>query len=143
DVGRDPRVEVVGSATDGRQAVTLIDRLEPDLVLLDVQLPELDGVSVLRRIQHRPEVIFTTAYESYAVSAFELGALDYLVKPFGAERLLAALARVRARRAQAPAEPSAVERTLEATAPALTRLFARKGPRIVPIAVRDIVRIEA
>jgi two-component system, LytTR family, response regulator len=140
---RAPEVEIVGVAADGLEAVTLIDELRPDLVLLDVQLPELDGVGVLRRIRSRPEVIFTTAYEAYAVSAFELGALDYLVKPFGAERLLAALQRVRDRLAPGAASPSAVERALATSTPPLARLFARKGLRIVPVAVEDIVRVEA
>lgn len=140
---RDSGVEIVGEAADGPDAVERIDSLLPDLVVLDVQIPDLDGVAVLRRIASRPEVIFTTAYESYAVTAFELGALDYLVKPFGAERLLAALQRVRSRVAPAGGAPSAVERALATAAPPLTRLFARKGARIVPIAAGDIVRVEA
>jgi two-component system LytT family response regulator len=139
----DPGVDIVGEAADGLAAVAAIDELLPDLVLLDVQMPELDGVAVLRRIAGRPEVIFTTAYESYAVTAFELGALDYLVKPFGSDRLLAALQRVRQRMAPAPGAPSAVERALATSRPPLTRLFARKGPRIVPIAVAEVVRVEA
>jgi two-component system LytT family response regulator len=140
---QDPGVEIVGEAADGREAVELIDSLLPELVLLDVQIPDLDGVAVLRRIASRPEVIFTTAYENYAVTAFELGALDYLVKPFGAERLLAALQRVRSRIAPAGGAPSAVERALATTTPPLTRLFVRKGARIVPIAAGDIIRVEA
>jgi two-component system, LytTR family, response regulator len=140
---QDPGVEIVGEAADGPAAVARIDSLLPDVVVLDVQIPDLDGVGVLRRIASRPEVIFTTAYEGYAVTAFELGALDYLVKPFGSERLLAAIQRVRSRIAPAGGAPSAVERALATTSSPLTRLFARKGPRIVPIAVGDIVRIEA
>ncbi|MFN7940183.1 MAG: LytTR family DNA-binding domain-containing protein [Thermoanaerobaculia bacterium] len=138
-----PWVERVGSAADGVSAIELIERARPDLVLLDVQLPELDGVSLLRRLRHRPEVVFTTAHDAYAVAAFELGALDYLVKPFGRERLLAALERVRARAAAREAGPGAVERALEAATSPLTRLFARKGQRIVPIAAREITRIRA
>jgi two-component system LytT family response regulator len=140
---QDPDVEIVGEAADGREAVERIDSLLPELVVLDVQIPDLDGVAVLHRIASRPEVIFTTAYESYAVTAFELGALDYLVKPFGAERLLAALQRVRSRIAPAGGAPSAVERALATATPPLTRLFVRKGARIVPIAAGDIVRVEA
>lgn len=140
---RDSAVEVVGMVADGLEAVSRIDELAPDLVLLDVQLPELDGISVLRRIRSRPEVIFTTAYESYAVGAFELGAVDYLVKPFGAERLLAALARVRGRRPLGPETPSSVDRALATATAPLTRFFARKGQRLFPVEVADIVRIEA
>ncbi|HEV8631104.1 MAG TPA: LytTR family DNA-binding domain-containing protein [Thermoanaerobaculia bacterium] len=139
---RAPEVEVVAEAADGLQAVARIDAAEPDLVLLDVQLPELDGIAVLRRIHCRPEVVFTTAHQSYAVTAFELGAVDYLVKPFGSERLLAAIRRVTARRVGTDGGPPAVERALAAAAAPLERFFARKGNRIVPIATADIVRAE-
>ena len=135
-----PDVLILGAASNGPEAVSMIDALRPDLVLLDVQLPELDGISVLRRIRHRPEIVFTTAHDVYAVTAFELGALDYLVKPFGAQRLREAVERVRVRR---PDGASTVYRALHATATPLARLFARKAGRIVPIAVRDIRRIQA
>jgi two-component system LytT family response regulator len=87
-------LECVGEAADGRAAVELIDSAEPDLVFLDIEMPELSGLQVLERITHRPAVIFTTAYDRYAVSAFELEALDYILKPFGRERLHTALERV-------------------------------------------------
>lgn len=138
-----PRVELIGTAATGPEAVALVDELRPDLLLLDIQMPGVDGVAVLRRVRHRPEVIFTTAHEAYAVAAFELGAVDYLVKPFGRERLLAALARV-VERAEADAgSVSAADRVLAVAASPLKRLFARKGHRIVPIAVSAIVRIQA
>ncbi len=81
-------IEIAGEAADGRTAVEMIDRLKPDLVFLDVQLPEMTGLRVLESVRHAPEVVFTTAYDQYAVAAFEIGALDYLVKPFGRERIL-------------------------------------------------------
>src|ERR1043166_7438290 len=90
-------LELVGEATDGHAAVRLIDELRPDLVLLDVQLPELGGLEVLRAIRHQPAVVFATAYDRYAVTAFELEALDYLLKPFGRGRFEAMLARVQRR----------------------------------------------
>ena len=90
-------LSLVGEATDGRTAARLIDELRPDLVLLDVQMPELSGVEALMRARHEPAVVFTTAHDSYAVAAFELGALDYLLKPFGRERFNRAMERVRAR----------------------------------------------
>ncbi|MSR46637.1 MAG: response regulator [Planctomycetes bacterium] len=76
-------LELVGEAGDGREAVELIDRVQPELLLLDVRMPVVDGLAVLKAIRCRPEVIFTTAWDRYAVAAFELGAIDYLVKPFG------------------------------------------------------------
>lgn len=136
-------IEVVGEAADGRTAVTLIDRLRPDLVFLDVQLPEMTGLRVLETVRHAPEVVFTTAWDHYALAAFELGALDYLVKPFGRERFLKALQRVRLRLG-ATDETSASERARTAFASGhLTRLFARRGERIVPILAHDIRRIAA
>jgi two-component system LytT family response regulator len=137
-------VELVGEVGDGTAAVEAIDRLRPDLVFLDVMLPELTGLEVLQRTKHRPLIVFTTAYERFAVTAFELEALDYLVKPFGARRFHETMNRVRRRLAgiavSASGEPDA--RPSNAHDP-LKRLFARVGSRIVPIAVRDITRFQA
>jgi two-component system LytT family response regulator len=86
---------VVGEAADLPSAVALIDRERPDLCFLDVQMPEGDGFEVLRRVRHLPLVIFTTAYDQYAVRAFEVNSLDYLLKPFNRRRFAAALDRAR------------------------------------------------
>ena len=88
-------IEVIGEAADGASAVTAIGALRPELVFLDVQMPGLLGTDVLRRVERTPFVIFTTAYSEHAVTAFELGAVDYLLKPFGPSRLAAAMERVR------------------------------------------------
>lgn len=89
-------VAVVGEAQDGLEAVSAIDALHPDLVILDVEMPEASGFEVLRRIKPPlPRVVFATAYERYAVQAFEVHSVDYLLKPFDRKRLGAALARVR------------------------------------------------
>ena len=88
-------IECVGEAADGLTAVSVIDQLRPDLVFLDIEMPELSGLEVLGRIHHDPAIVFTTAYDRFAVAAFELEAVDYLLKPFGRDRLLAALERVR------------------------------------------------
>jgi DNA-binding LytR/AlgR family response regulator len=86
-------VEVVGEASNGPEAVQLIDSLRPDLVLLDIQMPGMDGFGVLRAIAHTPAVIFATAYDSYAIKAFEVQAADYLLKPISRDRLAEALVR--------------------------------------------------
>ncbi|MBL8860579.1 MAG: response regulator transcription factor [Planctomycetes bacterium] len=90
-----PGVEVAGEAADGLSAVEAVERLRPDLVFLDVQMPGLDGFGVLHALapEDRPAVVFVTAYEQYALRAFDAHAIDYLLKPFDEERLLAALAR--------------------------------------------------
>jgi two-component system LytT family response regulator len=135
-------IEVVGEARDGSEAIAALDRLRPDLLFLDVQLPELDGLEVLRRSTHAPHVVFTTAFDQHAVAAFELGALDYLVKPFGRERFLRTLARARERLAPSDLPPAA-ERARRALSPPLEWLFARQADRIVPIAAADVRRVEA
>lgn len=138
-----PWIELVGEARDGAAAARLVDEVEPDLLFLDVRLPELTGLQVVERIRHRPALVFTTAHDRFAVAAFELGALDYLLKPFGPERFARMLERVRAH-LDSPAAPDAVERTrLALSALPLRRLFARSGTRIVPIPVESIRRIQA
>src|SRR5919199_633805 len=105
-LARDAEVEVVGECADGRAAVESIERLAPDLVLLDVQMPHKSGFEVLEAIdiERPPVLIFITAWDSYALKAFEVSALDYLLKPFSDERFYQALARAKAqhreRRAQ-------------------------------------------
>lgn len=137
-------VEVVGEAREGREAMRLIHKLEPDLVFMDVQMPRLTGVEVLEAVTHRPAVVFTTAYDEYAVSAFELGAVDYLVKPFGRERLLECLGRVRVRLLGEGRAGGAREGRAEpGGGPFADRLFARKGEAIVPVLTSEIVRIDA
>lgn len=93
-----PGVTVVGEAATGEAALVAVRELRPDLLFLDVQMPALDGFGVLARlpVAERPAVVFTTAYEHYALPAFEASALDYLLKPFDATRLERALRRVRA-----------------------------------------------
>ena len=97
-------VAVVGQAKNGRDAVTLIETLRPDLVFLDVQMPVMDGIEVIQHIgaSQMPLVIFVTAYDQFAVKAFELAALDYLLKPFDDERFEQTLARIRTARQQTP-----------------------------------------
>ncbi|HEV7767051.1 MAG TPA: LytTR family DNA-binding domain-containing protein [Thermoanaerobaculia bacterium] len=131
---------LVGEAADGAEAIRVIDALDPALVVLDISLPEASGLEVLQRIRTRPEVVFTTAYDQHALAAFELGALDYLLKPFGRQRFQSALERVR-RRLQSPVVAS--ERASAAFAAPLRRLFARERDGIVPIDVRTIQHISA
>jgi two-component system, LytTR family, response regulator len=146
-----PWLSCVGEAADGTTAVRAIDELQPDLVFLDIQMPELTGLEVLERIEHDPAVIFTTAFDHYAVAAFELGALDYLLKPFGRERFLAAVER--ARRALGATRSEGTDRdsstvararaALGTSAGPVERIFVRDRGRIVPMPVREIERLEA
>jgi two-component system, LytTR family, response regulator len=135
-------IACVGEAGNGPAAVEAIDSLKPELVFLDIQMPGLLGTDVLRKVQHRPYVVFTTAYAQHAVTAFELGALDYLLKPFGPERLRATLDRIRAAVGE-PAVP-ALDRLGEALSQGpISRLFVRTGRAIVPLAVSSVIWFEA
>lgn len=136
-------VRVVGEAADGPSAVEAIDRLRPELVFLDVQMPGLLGTEVARRIEHQPFVIFTTAYSQHAVTAFELCAVDYLLKPFGARRLAAAMERVRSALGE-PAQAAVLDRLSGALAGGpISRLFVRAGGALVTLPVATVFRFEA
>src|SRR5258708_9142594 len=93
----DPDVQIVGSAADGRVAIEAIRQLQPDLVFLDVEIPEVDGFGVVAAIgvDDMPVIVFVTAYDHYTLRAFEVNALDYLLKPFDAARLQQALKRAK------------------------------------------------
>jgi DNA-binding LytR/AlgR family response regulator len=98
-----PELVVAGEASNGREAVALVHHLEPDIAFLDISMPEMDGIQTARAVAGRVHVVFVTAYDQYAVSAFEQGAIDYLLKPTEPERLALTCERLRARLTQAPA----------------------------------------
>ena len=136
-------VEVVGEAADGETALTEIDRLQPELVFLDVQMPGLLGTDVVRRLERQPYIIFTTAFSQHAVTAFELGAVDYLLKPFGRTRLAAAMERIRGAIGE-PLGASALERLTGALGGGpISRLFVRTGGNLVPLLITDVASFEA
>lgn len=131
-----PDVECVGEADDVPTAQVAIAKLQPDLVLLDIQMPSGTGFDVLESLETAPPVIFTTAYDQYAVRAFEANALDYLVKPVVPDRLAAAIAKARARRnAMEPAEAPRGTLGLD------DQVFLRDGEQCWFVALREISRI--
>jgi two-component system, LytTR family, response regulator len=133
-------LKIVGEATNGNQAVEVIEDIRPDLVFLDIKMPGLTGLEVLHKVKHDPEVVFTTAYGDHAVTAFELEALDYVLKPFGRERFRQVLDRVRRRllgseRREDGSVGSHAGNYVE-------RLFVRDARgRIVQLRVSDITRL--
>jgi two-component system LytT family response regulator len=137
-------VEVVAECANGFEAVKAVSELAPDLLLLDVQMPKLDGFEVLDLVGREVAVVFTTAYDQYALRAFEVHAVDYLLKPVSAERLSAALARVRERLGRG--ERSASEGALAAARPPdgrAHRVLVRDGPRVHVIPVDKIDYVQA
>lgn len=122
-----PDIEIVGEAVTGEEALELIPRLTPDVIFLDVQMPGMNGFELLEHLDDVPQVIFTTAYDEYALKAFEVSALDYLVKPVIPARLAAAVAKLRPRQDRARLE----------------RVFVKEGERCWFVRVSDIFLLES
>ncbi len=152
----DPSVDLVGEASDGPEAIAALHRLHPELVFLDIRLPGASGLEVLERSQTDARVIFTTAHDDYAIAAFELGAIDYLRKPFGRERLLRAVARARPQVLAARARSAELSSKRAAATPGTPlaeqlryageperprrRIFVREEGAVVPLRCEEIVR---
>lgn len=138
-----PELTLVGEAADGVQALKLIRALQPDIVFMDIQMPEMTGLEVVRQLPDLPALIFTTAYDQHAVTAFELNAADYLLKPFSRERFDRAVQRVLD---EAPLPREVAEQALEGAGAArlamaaspLTRLLVRDRNQIFPISIGEI-----
>jgi two-component system LytT family response regulator len=132
----------IQEARDGRSAIRLANDQRPDLIFLDIVMPGATGLEVLDQLAYEPRVIFTTAHDQYAVTAFELGALDYLLKPFGRERLEKVVRRVEAALSGSTAPLlSRAKESLERGS-ALSRIFVRDGNLIVPIPLVSLERVQ-
>jgi two-component system LytT family response regulator len=147
---QDPDIEVVGECGDGRQAIAAIDDLQPDLLFLDVQMPEIDGFAVLEAIrpERMPSVVFVTAYDRYAVKAFEVHALDYLLKSFDRDRFQAAVGRAkdrvrRARDGQVTDRLAGLLESLQERQKFLARILVRSSARIIFLPVDELDWAEA
>jgi two-component system LytT family response regulator len=141
----EPDVEVVAEAGTGLEAVEAIRRLAPDLVFLDVQMPGLSGFEVIEAVgaQRMPAVVFVTAYDEYALDAFEVEAVDYLLKPFTAERFRKAFARAR-ERAAAAGSGERLARLVESLRPGhVERLVVTEGKRLFFVPLREVFRLSA
>ena len=143
-LGRLDGVEVVGEAADGAEALERIAELEPDVAFLDIRMPGMDGIELARRLPAATRVVFTTAYDDYAVQAFETSAIDYLLKPIEAERLEAAVRKVE-QRVGRPAATGELQRLLEKIAGRddPPRITARRGDTIRVFDPRTISRFHA
>lgn len=129
---RHPEVQIAGESASGEDAVAEIAKLAPDILFLDIQMPGMTGFELLERLDDVPAVIFTTAYDEFAIKAFEVNAIDYLLKPIAPERLAAALARVKL---PAPASGTA--------GPHLAQIFVRDGDRCWMVRLADVFLIES
>jgi two-component system LytT family response regulator len=150
---RRPDIELVGEAESGVDAVSTIERLEPDVAFLDLHMPELDGLGVVRVLKKKqvPLVIFVTAHEEYALRAFELNAVDYLLKPVSGARLSDAVARAHERLERADARETEAERVKQAVEsyeaqaklPYLERIPVRRREIVTLLPVRQVASIVA
>jgi two-component system LytT family response regulator len=142
--------EIVGEAANGVEALEAVEEYRPDLIFLDIEMPGFGGFEVIQQLSNVPAIVFVTAYDEYAVRAFEANALDYLLKPVQPERLRRALGRILQRFTTTAAERSREQdaRMAEVIAVAanrsgpLKRLAARRGKRIAIVPLREIIRIE-
>ena len=147
-IAASPDLLLVGEATNGREGLTLIRALAPDLVFMDIQMPELTGLEVVRELlaagEPMPPLIFTTAYDQHAVAAFELQALDYLLKPFTAARFDAAVKRALTTSAATAERGAAAVAALGGGLGApLSRILVRDRGRIFPLSLDEIEHLRA
>jgi DNA-binding LytR/AlgR family response regulator len=135
-------IDIVGECCNGVEALEMIAEKRPDLVLLDIEMPGFDGFEVVQQLAAPPFIVFVTAYDEYAVRAFEANAIDYLLKPVQPERLQRALIRVRQRMPGGAEQSRKVTDAARERGGPLRRLAARRGKRIVIVPLRDVFRIE-
>ena len=145
-----PTLIVVGEANNGVDAVRLINEFRPDLIFLDIQMPGLSGFEVLSHLDEIPQIIFSTAYDQYALQAFEVHAVDYLLKPYTRDRFAQAVQRITDPRTN---NLQKIQPLAESLMPTVTtggtpnrypeKILVQTGNRLVTVAVSDILRIEA
>jgi two-component system LytT family response regulator len=145
-----PDVDIVGECANGFEAVKAIGELAPDLVFLDIRMPKLDGFEVAELAGTKTHYVFVTAYDEFALRAFEVHAVDYLLKPFSRERLDAALAHARTRLRDSEPQAAGLQAVVQEAAQEalkqrgpLTRVLIRDGARVHVVATADIDYIEA
>jgi two-component system LytT family response regulator len=138
-------MSIVGEASKGKDAVELIDNLKPDLIFLDVQMPGMTGFDVLDEITHDPYVVFTTAYDQYAIKAFEKNAVDYLLKPVDQERFQLAVKRALERMKTEQYNVGELLRNMktENRTSYDSHIFVQKSEKLINLAVEEIMFLEA
>ncbi len=138
-------IDLVGTAADGAAALRLAQSLLPDLILLDIGMPKMDGISVARAValmEKKPAIIFVTAFDNFAVEAFDLDVVDYMLKPVAAERLSRAIARAVATR-DGVSEPTAIASHDGSDSPYASEFWVSHRSELIRIATPDIERVEA
>ncbi|MET0462055.1 MAG: LytTR family DNA-binding domain-containing protein [Chitinophagaceae bacterium] len=135
-----PEIEIVGECHNGIEAVHAIDEAEPDLVFLDIQMPGCSGFQVLRKIIHVPQIIFSTAFDRYALKAFDSNAIDYLLKPYTKERFEQALCKVMHGGNSAESIQDLAQNTGSIY---YDKILLENGNKMISIHISDITYLEA
>jgi two-component system, LytTR family, response regulator len=141
-----PGVRIIGECKNGREAIKAINENRPDLVFLDIRMPGIDGFKVLEELKHMPHIIFSTAYGDYALKAFEMNAVDYLLKPYDRKRFSRAMQKFLNRTSKLDNEIDRIVQVLQQSREQgayPSRIFVRKGKRIISVEVENILWIEA
>jgi two-component system, LytTR family, response regulator len=139
-----PQLQVIKECNNGLEAVTAINSLEPDLIFLDIQMPALSGFQVLQKIIHVPQIIFSTAFDQYALKAFDNNAVDYLLKPYTKERFAQAINKVLANSSKNIEAIKNLSDTLQANYTAYPeKVLVENGNRMISLSVNDIIWMEA
>jgi len=137
-------IELVGESSNGREGLPLVNELARDLLLLDIQMPEMSGVALAREMKQDPAIVFVTAHDAHAMAAFELGAFDYLLKPVLPARFDTSMERIRERGvAGTPAEPLRDRMDSVLHDGLLQHFFVRHLGKLIPVQVSEIVRLES
>ncbi|MEM1328161.1 MAG: LytTR family DNA-binding domain-containing protein [Bacteroidota bacterium] len=136
-----PDLILVGEANNGVDAIKIINEFKPDLIFLDVQMPGLTGFEVLPHLEEIPQIIFSTAYDQYALKAFEVHAVDYLLKPYTKERFDKAIQRIKDQPETTP--QSLVENLVMEKQDYPQRILVQSGRKLVTVAVEDLIWISA
>ena len=139
-----PSIRVVAECKNGQEAIRAIHSLHPDLIFLDIQMPGMNGFELLQHLEYIPQIIFTTAYDQYALQAFDVNAVDYLLKPISRERFSRAVQKALTQKRESLEQLSRLLQGLPAKQETpLSRLFIRVGHKIIPVHTDEIVWIEA
>jgi two-component system response regulator AlgR len=139
-------IDLVGTAGDGTAALRLAQSLSPDLILLDIGMPKMDGISVARAVElmeKKPAIVFVTAFDNFALEAFDLDVVDYMLKPVAAERLSRAIARAVAAQQEASQPATEVLPLAEAESPYASEFWVSHRSELIRVAAPDIERVEA
>ena len=139
-------IELIAECADGFCGVKTINENKPDIVFLDIQMPKLTGFEVIELLDELPQIIFTTAYDQYAIKAFELSAVDYLMKPFSKQRFDEAIEKVFERLKQKSTNTDNIQtlsKTVKEGHKEIERLFIKTGSKIDVVPVSEVIRIEA